>query len=70
LNADKISPFAFANFSITKEIGDFASISFNAINFLNTMQLIKSTQTNLNSSLYATSYIPAFYYGLSLTLKL
>jgi hypothetical protein len=69
-NANEVSGYAFANISITKEIGNFASISFNATNFLNSMQLVKSSQTDTKSSLFGSSYIPGFYYGLSLTLKL
>ena len=69
-NPQKLSAYAFASINVTKEIGNFVSISFNAINFLNTLQLVKSSQTNLNTSLYGSSNIPGFFYGLSLKLKL
>jgi len=68
-NPQKISAYAFGSISVTKEIGNIASISFNAVNFLNTLQLIKSTWNNLNTSLYGSTYIPGFFYGLSLRLK-
>jgi len=68
-NPDKESFYAFANISVTKEIGNLASISFNAINFLNTMQLVKSSRTNTKHTLYGSS-IPRFYYGLSVKIKL
>ena len=70
LNPQKLSAYAFASINVTKEIGNFASVSFNAVNFLNTLQLVKSSWTNLYSSLYGSSYIPGFFYGLSLRLKL
>ena len=64
---DYISPYFSANFSITKELGDVASISFYANNFFNNMGQVKSTRTDTYSSV--TSYIPAFYYGLTVRLK-
>lgn len=66
-NEDRISPYFCANFSVTKEIGDLASISFYANNFFNNMGQVYSTKTETYSSV--TSYIPAFYYGLTLRLK-
>jgi hypothetical protein len=69
-NTNRLSNYYSANISITKEIGDFASISFNAINFLNNMGLITSSNNHSESSLYGSSYIPRFYYGLSLTIKI
>ena len=65
--ADKISPYFSANISVTKEIGDLASISFYANNFFNNMAQVYSTKTGTWSS--ASSYIPKFYYGLTLRLK-
>ena len=64
---DYLSPYFSANFSITKEIGDLASISFYANNFfVNRAQLWSSkTRTYLS----AANYIPKFYYGLTLRLK-
>ena len=64
---DFISPYFSANFSITKELGDIASISFYANNFFNNMGQVHSTRTDTYSSV--TSYIPAFYYGLTVRLK-
>jgi hypothetical protein len=69
-NANRISAYYSANISITKEIGDIATISFYARNFLNNMQLIKSSNNNTESSIYGSSYIPGFYYGLSLKIKM
>ena len=64
---DYISPYFSANFSITKEIGDLASISFYANNFFNNMGQVYSSKTKNYSSV--SSYIPRFYYGLTLRLK-
>ncbi len=64
---DYISPYFSANFSITKELGDVASISFYANNFFNNMGQVLSSRTGTYSSL--SSYIPAFYYGLTVRLK-
>ena len=69
-NPNKISSYFSANINLTKEIGDFASISFYANNFFNHMGRVKSSQNNQESSLYNSSYIPQFYYGLSIRLKL
>lgn len=64
---DYISPYFCANVSVTKEIGDLASISFYANNFFNNRAQVKSSKTGNLSSV--TSYIPGFYYGLTLRLK-
>lgn len=69
-NANRISGYYSANISITKEIGDIASISFNATNFTNNMQLVKSSNTGLHTTIFKTGYIPNFYYGLSLRLRI
>lgn len=69
-NPARISSYFSANINLTKEIGDFASISFYATNFFNHMGWVKSSQTGLESSLYNSSYIPQFYYGLSVRFKL
>lgn len=68
-NSSKISSYFSANISVTKEIGNFASISFYANNFLNSMQKVKSSKEDTKLSLYKSNYIPYFYYGLSLRLK-
>lgn len=65
--ADRISPYFSANFSVTKEIGDMASVSFYANNFFNNMAQLYSSKTGNYVS--ATSYIPKFYYGLTVRLK-
>ena len=64
---DYISPYFCANVSVTKEIGDLASISFYANNFFNNRAQVRSSKTGNLSSV--TSYIPGFYYGLTLRLK-
>ena len=70
MNANRISAYYSANLSVTKEIGDHVSISFYANNFFNNMKTIHSSQTDLDASLFSSSYIPSYYYGLSLRLKL
>lgn len=70
LNPDKVSAYWSANISVTKEIGDHVSLSFYANNFFNTLRRIRSSQTGLETSLFGSGYVPNFYYGLSLRLKL
>ena len=70
LNPNTLSAWFSANLSVTKEIGDHVSVSFYANNFFNNMGRVKSSQTGLKSSLFGSSYIPKFYYGLSLKIKL
>jgi len=67
---NRISSHFAANFNLTKEIGQWASITFYARNFFYHMGKIRSSQTGLESSLYDSGYIPKFYYGLSLRLKI
>ena len=62
-----ISPYFSANFSVTKEIGELASISFYANNFFRNMGQVYSTMTKQHSSV--SRYIPKFYYGLTIRLK-
>ncbi len=64
---DYVSPYFSVNFSVTKEIGDLASISFYANNFFNNMGQVRSTRTGEWSSV--SSYIPRFHYGLTLRLN-
>ncbi len=64
---DFISPYFSANFSVTKEIGDRASVSFYANNFFNNRAQIWSSKTA--SYLSTSQYIPKFYYGLTLRIK-
>ena len=70
MNANRLSAYYSANLSITKEIGDHVSLSFYANNFFNNMNTIHSSQTDLETSLFSSGYIPSYYYGLSLRLKL
>jgi ABC-type bacteriocin/lantibiotic exporter with double-glycine peptidase domain len=38
-------------------------------NFLNNMHTVHSSQTDLETSLFSSGYIPSYYYGLALKLK-
>ncbi len=69
-NAAKYSDYFSTNISLTKEIGDKISITFQANNFYNSMQKIKSSQTGYLSTAYGSGKIPSFYYGLACRLKL
>jgi hypothetical protein len=70
MNPNRLSAYYSANFSVTKEIGDHVSLSFYANNFFNNMKTVHSSQTDLETSLFSSGYIPSYYYGLSLRLKL
>ncbi len=70
MNPNRLSAYYSANLSVTKEIGDYVSLSFYANNFFRNMSKVHSSQTDTETSLFASSYIPSFYYGLSLRLKL
>jgi len=70
MNPNRLSKYLSANLSVTKEIGEHVTISFYANNFFNNLKKIRSSQTDLESSLFGSSYIPSFYYGLSLKLKI
>ena len=70
LNPDRISAYLSGNINITKEIGNHVSISFLANNFWNSMARVKSHQTGLRTTIYNAGYIPPFYYGLSMRVKL
>ncbi|MDR2847947.1 MAG: TonB-dependent receptor, partial [Bacteroidales bacterium] len=69
-NANKVSGYYSANISVTKEIGNFASISFNATNFTNNIGLVDLSWNHTQQTLFRSSYIPMFYYGLSLKIKI
>lgn len=69
-NPSKISTYFSANINITKEIGDVASVSFYAKNFINNMSLTKDSQREYEQTLYNSGKIPPFQYGLTLRLKL
>ena len=64
---DWISPYFSVNFSVTKEIGNLASISFYANNCFNNMGQVYSSRTKTWTSV--TSYIPRFHYGLTVRLN-
>jgi hypothetical protein len=72
-NPNRRSAYCSANISLTKEIGDHASLSFHATNFFNTMQKIRQSDRDIVYSAYEISAslaaIPRFYYGLSLRIK-
>ena len=70
MDPNRISAYYSANLSVTKEIGDHVSVSFYANNFFNNMKTVHSSQTDLETSLFSSGYIPSYYYGLSLRLKL
>ncbi|MBQ9668403.1 MAG: TonB-dependent receptor [Prevotella sp.] len=70
MNPNRMSRYCSANLSVTKEIGDHVSLSFYANNFFNNMRRIRSSQTDLETSLFDSGYIPNYYYGLSLKLIL
>ncbi|MCL1973621.1 MAG: TonB-dependent receptor [Bacteroidetes bacterium] len=70
MNPNRLSFYATAHLNLTKEIGNFASISFNAKNFLNTMQLFNQGWNNRKTTLFGWGTIPLFYYGISLKLTL
>lgn len=69
-NPRRVSSYFSANFNVTKEIGNIASITLFATNFLNNMNRVKQSWNNTETSLYGSGYIPQFYYGMSLRLKL
>jgi hypothetical protein len=69
-NANSLSAYYSANISVTKEIGNIASISFNATNFANTMQQVRQSERDITSSVYESTLIPRFYYGMSLRVRL
>ena len=70
MNPERLSAYYSANFSVTKEIGDRVQLMFYANNFWNTMSRVRSTRTGQETSLYGSSYVPAFYYGLGLKVKI
>ncbi len=70
MNPNRLSRYLSANISVTKEIGDHVSISFYANNFFNNMGHVRSSQTGLKTSLFDSGYIPRFYYGMSLRVKI
>lgn len=70
-NPKRISAYYSANFSVTKEIGNHVSLSFYANNFFNSLAKVKFSDNDTEDTIYNNStYIPRFYYGLSLRIKL
>lgn len=67
---NSVSAFFSAHIRITKEIGEYASLSFNAKNFFNNMGAVNYSRYKRKASLYGSGQIPSFYYGLTLRLKL
>lgn len=64
LKQDGYDPYFSANLSITKEIGNVASVSFYANNFTNARKYLASYASGVKVIL-----TPDFYYGLTLRLK-
>lgn len=62
-----ITPYFSANISVTKEIGDLASVSFYANNFFNNLAQVRSSRTGNYESV--SNYIPSYYYGLTVRFK-
>lgn len=69
-NPNRVSAYYSANLGVTKEIGNIASITFSATNVINNLGAVRSSWNDSESSLYNSSRIPNFYYGISLKLKL
>lgn len=64
------SPYFSANLNVSKEIGKYLTVSFFANNFFYSMQKIKNWQTGNEGSLFASSLVTPFNYGISFKLKL
>lgn len=69
-NPQDVSAYCSANFSVTKEIGKWVSLSFYANNFFNNLASVRNAQTGLKTSLFDSGYVPKFYYGASVRVKL
>ncbi len=69
-NPSTVSVYYSANLGITKELGKSVSLTFNAVNFMNNLKQVQLSQYGGSASLFNSSYIPAFYYGLSFRLKI
>lgn len=61
---DGYGAYLSANLSVTKEIGDYVSLSFFANNFTNSRMYVTSKATGVSAI-----FTPAFYYGLTCRLK-
>lgn len=62
---DGYAPYFSANLSVTKEIGNHVSLSFFANNFTASRRAVTSFATKV-----PVIFTPAFYYGLSLKIKI
>ena len=62
---DGYNPYFSANFSVTKEIGKHASVSFFANNFTNARHYVTSRATGVSAI-----FTPSFYYGITCRIKL
>ena len=69
-NPQDVSAYCSANFSVTKEIGKWVSLSFYANNFFNNLASVRNAQTGLKTSLFDSGYVPKFYYGAFVRVKL
>jgi hypothetical protein len=71
-NAQKRSAYYSINLSVTKELGDLATLSFSATNFTNNAQQVTFSENDTRNSAYNNTQIPIpkFYYSLSLKVKL
>ncbi|MFI3327861.1 MAG: TonB-dependent receptor [Rikenellaceae bacterium] len=63
-SAGGYDPYVSANLSVTKEIGDFVSLSFYANNFTNSRKAVTSYSTGVSAI-----FTPSFYYGLTCRVK-
>ncbi len=70
MNKCRVSAYCSANLRVTKEIGDHVDLSFYAINFFNNMASVEESNTRRETTLYDSSYIPQFYYGMTMKVKL
>lgn len=68
-NESRVSSYYAANLAVTKEIGNYATLSFFANNFSNNMGKVRSSRADTESSLFNSAYIPAFNYGATLKFK-
>lgn len=66
----RYAPYFSANLNVSKEIGKYLSVSFFANNFFYSTRRIKNHQTGNELSLFDSSLITPFNYGISFKLKL
>lgn len=69
-NQNRISPYFSVNLMVTKELGKHFILSFYANNFLNNLSKVKSSWNDGANTLFGSSYIPTFNYGISLKVKI